>query len=105
MSLTGGCAVQALWEGKRLDGRGLMDSRDIDITFGLDWGSCQVTLGRSRVLAQVSYPKQGLKKLISFHLEPFQKSSSFFFCNKFARYILEFGLPFYEKHALKHSLT
>lgn len=46
--------LEALWEGKRLDGRGLMDSRDVDITFGLDWGSCQVTLGRSRVLAQVS---------------------------------------------------
>jgi hypothetical protein len=60
MSLTGGCVVQALWEGKRLDGRGLMDGRDIDITFGLDWGSCQVTLGRSRVLAQVSHPKQRL---------------------------------------------
>jgi exosome complex RNA-binding protein Rrp42 (RNase PH superfamily) len=66
MSLTGGYAVQALWEGKRLDGRGLMDSRDIDITFGLDWGSCQVTLGRSRVLAQVSLPSKHIFILASF---------------------------------------
>ena len=45
--------MQALWEGKRLDGRGCNDARDVEITYGLDWGSCQVTLGRTRVLAQV----------------------------------------------------
>ena len=32
---------QALWEGKRLDGRGVLDPRDLDITYGLDWGSVQ----------------------------------------------------------------
>ena len=63
-------SLQALWEGKRLDGRGWMDTRDVDISFGTDWGSCQVghlvpaldsnlvftqvTLGKTRVLAQVS---------------------------------------------------
>jgi hypothetical protein len=71
MSLTGGCAVQALWEGKRLDGRGLMDGRDIDITFGLDWGSCQVTLGRSRVLAQVSHPSKHMPVFVPERKEVF----------------------------------
>jgi len=46
--------LEALWEGKRLDGRGVLDPRDLDITYGLDWGSVQVTLGKTRVLAQVS---------------------------------------------------
>ena len=36
--------LEALWEGKRLDGRGWMDTRNLDISFGADWGSCQVTL-------------------------------------------------------------
>lgn len=46
--------LEALWEGKRLDGRGSSEGRDVEITYGLDWGSCQVTLGKTRVLAQVS---------------------------------------------------
>lgn len=46
--------LEGLWEGKRLDGRGWTDTRDLEITFGTDWGSCQVTLGKTRVLAQVS---------------------------------------------------
>ena len=33
---------QALWEGRRLDGRGWMDTRDLSVSFGSDWGSCQV---------------------------------------------------------------
>ena len=36
--------LEALWEGKRLDGRGWMDTRNLDISFGADWGSCQVRL-------------------------------------------------------------
>jgi len=46
--------LEALWEGKRVDGRGWMDTRTLDISFGADWGSCQVTLGKTRVMAQVS---------------------------------------------------
>jgi len=46
--------LEALWEGRRLDGRGWMDTRDLSVSFGSDWGSCQVTLGKTRVLAQVS---------------------------------------------------
>jgi len=46
--------LEALSENKRLDGRGLLETRDLNISFGTDWGSCQVTLGRTRVIAQVS---------------------------------------------------
>lgn len=46
--------LEGLWEGKRLDGRRWMDCRQLDISFGTDWGSCQVTIGKTRVLAQVS---------------------------------------------------
>ena len=35
---------KALWEGRRLDGRGWMDTRDLSVSFGSDWGSCQVLL-------------------------------------------------------------
>jgi len=46
--------LEALWEGKRIDGRGALETRDLEITYGLDWGSVQVTLGKTRVLAQAS---------------------------------------------------
>eukprot|EP00092_Neocalanus_flemingeri_P000126 GFUD01000130.1.p1 GENE.GFUD01000130.1~~GFUD01000130.1.p1 ORF type:complete len:409 (+),score=144.72 GFUD01000130.1:43-1269(+) len=46
--------LEGLWEGKRLDGRSWLEERNLEITFGKDWGSCQVCLGRTRVLAQVS---------------------------------------------------
>jgi len=46
--------LEALWEGKRLDGRGTLETRDLEIVYGLDWGSVQVSLGKTRVLAQVS---------------------------------------------------
>jgi len=46
--------LEALKESKRLDGRSLMETRNLNIVFGYDWGSCQVSLGRTRVLAQVS---------------------------------------------------
>lgn len=38
----------------RLDGRKKNDYRPLNIDFGLDWGSCLVTLGSTRVFAQVS---------------------------------------------------
>jgi len=46
--------LEALWEGKRLDGRGMNDLRDLEITYGARFGSCQVCVGPTRVLAQVS---------------------------------------------------
>ncbi|XP_041359365.1 exosome complex component RRP45-like [Gigantopelta aegis] len=39
---------------KRLDGRQTYDYRKIRISFGIDRGSCQVQIGDTRVLAQVS---------------------------------------------------
>ncbi|KAJ0179509.1 hypothetical protein K1T71_005221 [Dendrolimus kikuchii] len=49
-------------EGHRLDGRNYNESRKLNITFGSDYGSCIVTLGETKVLAQVTcevvQPKQ-----------------------------------------------
>ena len=46
--------LEGLWEGKRLDGRSMMEERKLEIIFGKDYGSCQVTLGQTRVQASVS---------------------------------------------------
>lgn len=39
---------------QRLDGRKLEEFRPLKINFGAEWGSAHVTLGETRVLAQVS---------------------------------------------------
>lgn len=45
-----------------MDGRAFNEFRDLNIQFGRDWGCCYVSLGETRVLAQVSceiqQPKQ-----------------------------------------------
>ncbi|KAH1027914.1 exosome complex component RRP45 [Dendroctonus ponderosae] len=46
--------VKNLTEWKRLDGRAFDEFRDLEIQFGKDWGSCFVSLGKTKVLAQVS---------------------------------------------------
>ncbi|XP_053712693.1 exosome complex component RRP45-like isoform X1 [Synchiropus splendidus] len=46
--------LKAIEEKKRLDGRGTYDYRKLKITFGTDFGSCFVELGKTRVMAQVS---------------------------------------------------
>lgn len=48
------CVVQAVKEGQRIDGRSLSEQRKPCITFGTEWGCCQVLLGNTRVMAQVS---------------------------------------------------
>ncbi|XP_041973321.1 exosome complex component RRP45 [Aricia agestis] len=49
-------------QGHRLDGRNFNDSRNLEISFGSDFGSCITTLGETKVLAQVTcevvQPKQ-----------------------------------------------
>ncbi|XP_031838093.1 exosome complex component Rrp45 [Nomia melanderi] len=40
--------------GTRLDGRNLLEARPVKIYFGSNWGSCMVSLGQTRVVAQVS---------------------------------------------------
>lgn len=49
-------------EGYRLDGRNYNESRKLSISFGSEYGSCVVSLGETKVLAQVScevvQPKQ-----------------------------------------------
>ncbi|CAB3228667.1 unnamed protein product [Arctia plantaginis] len=51
-----------LSEGYRLDGRNYNESRQLSISFGSEYGSCIVSLGETKVLAQVScevtQPKQ-----------------------------------------------
>ncbi|XP_014608030.1 PREDICTED: exosome complex component RRP45 isoform X2 [Polistes canadensis] len=44
----------AIQEKTRLDGRNLFEARPVDIYFGSNWGSCVVSLGKTRVVAQVS---------------------------------------------------
>ncbi|XP_022099628.1 exosome complex component RRP45-like [Acanthaster planci] len=44
----------AIKSGKRIDGRETYDYRNIKITFGTERGCCEVQLGQTRVLAQVS---------------------------------------------------
>lgn len=46
--------LAAIEKGKRLDGRQTYDYRNIKITFGVSRGSCEVQLGQTRVLSQVS---------------------------------------------------
>ena len=45
---------EAVFQGKRTDGRHLDERRNIEIHFGNDYGSCLVSLGHTRVSAQVS---------------------------------------------------
>ncbi|KAK9758980.1 3prime exoribonuclease family, domain 1 [Popillia japonica] len=45
---------KALSEWNRLDGRAFEEFRELKIEFGKDWGCCTVSLGDTRVLAQVS---------------------------------------------------
>ncbi|XP_067000313.2 exosome complex component RRP45 [Anabrus simplex] len=46
--------LKAISENKRLDGRQHDEFRKLQIHFGSDWGCCQITLGQTKVLAQVS---------------------------------------------------
>ncbi|GAB6033254.1 Exosome complex component RRP45 [Chamberlinius hualienensis] len=46
--------IKAISEGKRLDGRGTYDFRKLSVHFGNDRGLCEVHLGNTKVLAQVS---------------------------------------------------
>lgn len=46
--------LQALQENLRLDGRPLDVYRNIDISFGDDYGVADVRLGKTRVLARIS---------------------------------------------------
>ena len=45
--------MAALVAGVRLDGRTLLQNRDVQVEFGKDFGCCTVSLGETRVLAQV----------------------------------------------------
>ncbi|XP_065076962.1 uncharacterized protein Rrp45 [Ochlerotatus camptorhynchus] len=49
-----GFVQKALLESTRVDGRSLDEFRKLRINFGAEWGSVHVSLGETRVLAQVS---------------------------------------------------
>lgn len=44
----------SIQERTRLDGRNFFEARSVNIYFGSNWGSCIVSLGQTRVVAQVS---------------------------------------------------
>ena len=44
----------AISQGKRTDGRHLDERRNVEIHFGHEFGSCLVSLGQTKVSAQVS---------------------------------------------------
>lgn len=44
----------AVKQNQRLDGRRSNESRDVELTFGKDWGSVAVSMGDTKVLAQVT---------------------------------------------------
>ncbi|KAL9106830.1 MAG: hypothetical protein Q9227_008163 [Pyrenula ochraceoflavens] len=46
--------LEALQENVRLDGRNFQQFRDLDLTFGNDFGNAIVTLGKTRVNTQIS---------------------------------------------------
>nr|ACO15020.1 Exosome complex exonuclease RRP45 [Caligus clemensi] len=73
--------LAALREGKRLDGRKVDERRDICIHLGREWGTAEVSLGDTRVLASTSCsvgeprsvrPNEGILKT---HIEPLSKRS------------------------------
>ncbi|KAH8274805.1 hypothetical protein KR026_007527, partial [Drosophila bipectinata] len=45
---------QAVKQNNRFDGRRSTECRDVELTFGSDWGTVAVSLGETKVLAQVS---------------------------------------------------
>ncbi|KAI9012605.1 ribosomal protein S5 domain 2-type protein [Phycomyces nitens] len=46
--------LNALREGRRVDGRGVYDMRSIELSFGQDFGYVQVQLGKTRIAAKVT---------------------------------------------------
>uniref|UniRef100_A0A8D8XFY3 Exosome complex component RRP45 n=1 Tax=Cacopsylla melanoneura TaxID=428564 RepID=A0A8D8XFY3_9HEMI len=46
--------LSGILQNKRLDGRRFHEFRKLEINFGKEWGSCMVSLGETKVLAQVS---------------------------------------------------
>ena len=79
--------TEAIFQGKRTDGRHLDERRNLEIHFGHDFGSCLVSLGETKVSAQVSCsvleprPTRPNEGLVFIHVE-FLPMSSPRFVNK-----------------------
>ncbi|KAF5308300.1 hypothetical protein FQR65_LT06293 [Abscondita terminalis] len=90
--------IKNLEEHRRLDGRAFDEFRELSIDFGRDWGSCYVSLGKTRVLAQVSCeiqqpkssrPSEGilninveLNPMAAPHFEPSRQTDLFVVVNR-----------------------
>ncbi|KAI9486699.1 MAG: ribosomal protein S5 domain 2-type protein [Benjaminiella poitrasii] len=76
--------LEALREGKRVDGREVYDMRSLEITLGADYGHVEVQLGRTRVSANVSaevvrpYPDKPTDGQLIFNTEISPMAASFF---------------------------
>lgn len=46
--------LEALRQGRRVDGREVYDMRSVELTLGADYGYVEVQLGRTRVAANIS---------------------------------------------------
>lgn len=46
--------LEALKQGRRVDGREIYDMRSVEVTLGSDYGYVEVQLGRTRVAANIS---------------------------------------------------
>nr|CAB3244008.1 exosome complex component RRP45 [Phallusia mammillata] len=64
--------VNAVCDNRRYDGRRITDARDTQITLGLDYGCCTVSLGETKVMAQVAVemerPKESRPSEGSLHI-------------------------------------
>ncbi|XP_072040118.1 exosome complex component RRP45-like isoform X2 [Amphiura filiformis] len=87
--------LAAIEKGKRLDGRQTYDYRNIKITFGAERGCCEVQLGQTRVLSQVSCevtqpraarPNEG-SLIVNLELSPMASPS--FEAGRFSEYAVE----------------
>ena len=73
--------TEAIFQGKRTDGRHLDERRNLEIHFGHDYGSCLVSLGQTKVSAQVSCsvleprPTRPNEGLVFIHVEFLPMSS------------------------------
>ncbi|KAI7898841.1 ribosomal protein S5 domain 2-type protein [Cokeromyces recurvatus] len=76
--------LEALREGRRVDGREVYDMRSLEITLGTDYGHVEVQLGRTRVAANVSaevvrpYPDKPTEGQLIFNTEISPMAAPFF---------------------------
>ena len=53
---------------QRVDGRGLTEHREINISYGTEWGCCQVLLGNTRLVFKLISDRHVLVTLLCFRV-------------------------------------